>query len=251
MAYRTSRKVALVIGNSDYTRSDNKLIHCTKNATDLSDLLQKIDFDINEIHTNVKRDDEMNIIFRRFANTIEDNDIILFYFSGHGYHIDNVNYLLPIDDKYIKNENDTADFGVNAEHALELLLKKKKSYAMIFILDCSTSYSFKDKSKSGGMIKGINVDSSLGPSVQLICSDNERRSFNNIFSRHLLDNLATENVTIIDIFKHIEELVSRESERKLCPLIINRLQQHQEIYLNEILNCTREFFIQKYFHLLF
>ncbi|CAF1689953.1 unnamed protein product, partial [Adineta ricciae] len=148
-ANKLRRKVALTIGNGDYTRSDNKLTHCTKNAADLSDLLQKIGFDINEIHTNIKRDDEMNIIFQKFANTIEDDDIILFYFSGHGYQIDHVNYLIPIGDKYIENESDIADFGVNAEHALELLLEKKKSYAMIFILDSPTSYSFKDKSESG------------------------------------------------------------------------------------------------------
>ncbi|CAF3941535.1 unnamed protein product [Rotaria sp. Silwood1] len=180
----------------------------------------------------------MNVILRQFANRIEDGDIILFYFSGHGYQIENHNYLIPIGDNQIENEQDIADFSINIQHALQLLVEKNKSYVTIFILDCSTPYYFKNQSITDGNIKGIDIndtDSSIGESIQFICSNNQRHSSKNLFSKYLLDHIATENITIIDIFKHIKVLVYRESNRTQQPLIINQLKQYQKIYLNQII----------------
>ena len=150
MANATHRKVALIIGNDNYSRSKNKLKHSAKNAKTLSDLLQTIDFNVSETHTNIERDDETNVILRNFAGTIEDGDLILFYYSGHGYHIENKDYLIPVGDKHIENDSDIVDFSVNIEHALQLLIEKKRSCVTIFILDCSTPYCLKKEPTTDG-----------------------------------------------------------------------------------------------------
>ena len=150
MANANHRKVALIIGNDNYSRSKNKLKHSAKNAKTLSNLLQTINFNVSETHTNIERDGETNVILRNFAGTIEDGDLILFYYSGHGYHIENKDYLIPVDDKQIENDSDVVDFSVNLEHALQLLAEKNRSCVTIFILDCSTPYCLKKKPTTDG-----------------------------------------------------------------------------------------------------
>ena len=101
-----------------------------------------------------------------------------------------------------------------------------------------------------GTLKGINIynaDSSVEAFIQFICSNNQiqgddhRMHSNNLFSNHLFDNITAENITVIEIFKQIEDIVYRESDRKQRPLIINQLQQHQEIYFNQVITCTKSF----------
>ncbi len=146
----TPRKIALIIGNGNYSQSKNKLKYSAKNAQDLSNLLETIDFDVNASYTDIERDDQMNDILRQFVNRVEDGDLILFYFCGHGYQTENHNYLIPIGDNQIENEHDIVDFSINVQHALQLLVEKNKSYVTIFILNCSTPYYFKNQSITDG-----------------------------------------------------------------------------------------------------
>lgn len=144
------RKIALIIGNGHYTRSSNKLDHSAKKANDLSRLLQSIDFHVKDTYVDVKRGEEMNVILRKFAEKVEDGDLVLFYFSGHAYDVNDTKYLIPTDDNPINSDQDVLDFSVNAQHALDLLTEKNKSYVTIFIMDCSTSYHLKSESTSDG-----------------------------------------------------------------------------------------------------
>ncbi|CAF3308741.1 unnamed protein product, partial [Rotaria sp. Silwood2] len=41
-----------------------------------------------------------------FCKKLIPNDLVLFYFSGHGYHFDGKNYLIPIKDADMEDETD-------------------------------------------------------------------------------------------------------------------------------------------------
>ncbi len=74
------RKYALIIGINDYLCDPLK--YCVNDAEDLSTALRRIGFqitlklncDYNEFHHTIDR----------FAETVQNNDLILFYFSGPG-----------------------------------------------------------------------------------------------------------------------------------------------------------------------
>ncbi|CAF4017200.1 unnamed protein product, partial [Rotaria sordida] len=79
------RKRALVIGNNNYSRSESKLRHCINDANDLTALLEKISF-IVTTHHDLTNAQTVKAI-RDFQNTIADGDLVMFYFSGHGYQV--------------------------------------------------------------------------------------------------------------------------------------------------------------------
>jgi uncharacterized caspase-like protein len=141
------QKLALIIGNDDYNERHNKLTHSIYNANDLSDSLNKIGFDVT-LHTDP--DIQMMKLIRSFAKTINDGDLVLFYFSGHGYQLNGKNYLIPVYDTIIQNETDVEEFAIDVEQIHTLLAERNPSYVTIIILDCCRSYKLKDASTSKG-----------------------------------------------------------------------------------------------------
>jgi uncharacterized caspase-like protein len=142
-----ARKLALIIGNDGYCNSNNRLNHSINNANDLRDALKTIGFNVT-IHTDSKI--QMMKLIQDFAETVNDGDFVLFYFSGHGCQADKKNYLIPIDDTSIEDENYIEDFACNVNNALDRLVKNKPSCITIFIVDCCRPYTLGNASTSNG-----------------------------------------------------------------------------------------------------
>jgi uncharacterized caspase-like protein len=140
------RKLALIIGNSNYSRPDNRLSHSKENARDLSNLLKSIGFNttlVTDLHKH-----EMTTCIIDFSKTIEDGDLVFFYVCGHACHVEGENYLIPIGDDQIETEKDIEDFAINCDRLLQRLVEKNPSYVTILIFDCSKPYLLKRTSKS-------------------------------------------------------------------------------------------------------
>jgi uncharacterized caspase-like protein len=145
------RRLALIIGNNEYSQQKNKLSDPMKNAKNLSDLLKTIGFDITleeNIHGNMMKQ------IKIFAKKTRKNDLVLFYYSGQCRQINNRNYLIPVDDANIEMDS-IQEFGTNADRVLERLVERNivdhaPSYTTIFILDCCRPYELKNESISGG-----------------------------------------------------------------------------------------------------
>ena len=136
------RKLALIIGNENYQRSENELSHSTETIQELSNLLTKIGFRVTT-STNLEKYDMTTEIIS-FSRTIKDGDLVLFYFSGHGYQVNGINYLIPTNDTWIKTDRDVEDFGINFNRMLRRVLEQNSSYVNIFILDCCRPYISND-----------------------------------------------------------------------------------------------------------
>lgn len=141
------RKLALIIGNDNYQRKENRLRTSISGADSLSDLLRTINFKVHTVSNLDKHRMVTEII--DFSKTINDGDLLLVYFSGHGYQVNGQNYLIPIDDERIETNRDVENFGVNVESTLlTRFLKKNPSYVTILILDCCRPYVLRDPSSS-------------------------------------------------------------------------------------------------------
>ena len=87
-----AKRVALVIGNNNYTYS-SQLRNPVKDATDIADSLKVAGFEV-DLQTNLDLV-AMKEAVRNFGNRIQPNDIALFYYSGHGTQVNGRNYLIP------------------------------------------------------------------------------------------------------------------------------------------------------------
>jgi uncharacterized caspase-like protein len=142
------RKLALLIGNNKYEQKENLLLHCVNDADDLTVELEKINFHVITKHNLTKKD--MHTAIKQFKDLVKDGDLVVFFFSGHGRHVNGANYMIPIDDKEITTNEDVVDNAINLDILLERFSDKNSSYATIFILDCCRVYRPDSVPKSKG-----------------------------------------------------------------------------------------------------
>jgi hypothetical protein len=107
------RRVALVIGNADY--KVGQLRNPVNDAEDIAKTLREIGF---TVFTKVNADQrEMEEAVDDFARKIQDGDIALFYFSGHGVQVRGENFLIPVGPSFT-TESDVRFKAVNVGYIL-------------------------------------------------------------------------------------------------------------------------------------
>ena len=88
------KRVALVIGNSDYAHVP-ALANPPNDADDISAALERLGFEIERVSDQSYTDMRQGL--RRFRSEATGADIALVYYAGHGIEIDKQNYLVPVD----------------------------------------------------------------------------------------------------------------------------------------------------------
>jgi len=90
-------RIALVIGNSDYTEITS-LSNPRNDADDVAESLRALGFELygGKVHHNL---DERSLLSRtaNFADTAEGAEIAFLYFAGHGMQFNGDPHLLPVD----------------------------------------------------------------------------------------------------------------------------------------------------------
>ena len=89
------RKVALVIGNTQYKNPSLVLLNPRNDAEDVAAALRSLDFEVLLTVDANKRD--FDIAMTQFARLATGADAALFYYAGHALQYQGRNYLMPID----------------------------------------------------------------------------------------------------------------------------------------------------------
>ncbi|CAF2082792.1 unnamed protein product [Rotaria magnacalcarata] len=234
------RKLALVIGNQSY--STRPLTNSVNDANDLADALRIIGFQVT-LGADCTHQKMVNLI-DDFANKIQDQDLVMFYFAGHGFQYKEQNYLLPVDaDEKTKRETNIKFNSINAQETLESL-SSQTSYVTIFILDCCREYLFDDTSKfRGETSSGSGLHAMTAPGgtlLQFACApgslaaDDGGQDRNGLYTKHLLQQIAVPNQHIDLIFSSVGTEVYKESKGKQMPYHVSSIMIAENIYLNSI-----------------
>ena len=89
------RKVALVVGNTQYKNPSLVLFNPKNDAEDVAAVLRTLDFDVVLTVDASKRD--FDVAMTQFARLATGADAALFYYAGHALQYQGRNYLMPID----------------------------------------------------------------------------------------------------------------------------------------------------------
>jgi hypothetical protein len=92
---KADRRVALVVGNSNYNISTLFLSNPRNDATDVAAALRGVGFEVLQVIDANKRDLDLNMA--KFARLAIDADAALFYYAGHAVQYQGRNFLMPID----------------------------------------------------------------------------------------------------------------------------------------------------------
>jgi WD40 repeat protein len=93
-AHQFNKRLALVIGNANYTQA-GKLNNTLNDANAMAKVLEELGFEVLKV-TDGNYETMKNAIYT-FGDRIQDVNVSIFYYAGHGMEVDGTNYLVPVD----------------------------------------------------------------------------------------------------------------------------------------------------------
>lgn len=125
-------RVALVIGNTEYTNTDFRLRNPTNDADAISDALAAIGFKV----TKAKNLDKIGLkaAIRDFAQRANNADVAFVYYSGHGVELPEDFYLIPTDVRF--TSTDEVYYDATPYFLIERALTHVRGYSVVVLDAC-------------------------------------------------------------------------------------------------------------------
>ena len=127
------RRVALVIGNADY--SDGlQLNNPTNDAYRLAGTLSGLGFKLYKSapQTNLRTRVDFENVISDFISKIQPSDIVFLYYSGHGVQIEGANYLVPTQWRLGLKEQSTQKQRLSKEEIIESLYPMDNFWGLLY-----------------------------------------------------------------------------------------------------------------------
>jgi formylglycine-generating enzyme required for sulfatase activity len=214
----TERRLALVIGNRDYTRADARLQNPVNDAYDVAATLQNLGFEVIK-RTNLDRA-SLETAVDDFAAKLIGYDVGLFYFSGHGMAFQGENYLLPTDAN-LSFENQARSQCVSLRRILDGMEGAQAKISLVLLDACRNNPFKRSWSRSTGGNGLVIPNNPRGSMVAFATregstADDNAGERNGLFTSELLKRLSIPNLGLRDILdRTIEGVESRSSGRQV------------------------------------
>lgn len=161
---------------------------------------------------------------REFVREIQNGDVALFYFSGHGVQVHGDNYLIPVGVS-IASEADVRYKTVPAGYILAEM-DESRNRTNIFILDACRNNPFKSfRSLSKGLTM---MDAPVGTFIAYatapgsVAADGTGR--NSPYAEHLMQAMKLKGMKIEEVFKQVLRDVRKDTGGKQVPWTASSLQ---------------------------
>lgn len=206
---------ALVIGNSHYDYS--QLQNPVNDAKAMTHKLVKMGFHVTQA-TNLDHQ-TMQATVQTFEQSLSGQDVALFYFSGHGAQVKGENFLLPVNNYNIQEDN-LRTKAVMAQNVLDRM-KDANQGMNILILDACRNNPYKGSEKSS--VRGLaRISPPRGALIAFSTAPGgialDGKGTNGLYTTHLLKALdKAQHKRIEDVFMEIRNPVYNKSKRKQEP----------------------------------
>jgi len=213
-------KQALVIGNSEYEYSP--LVNPTSDAGDMAAKLRQMGFAVT-FKTNLDyqtMDIAIHDFGKRLLDTQAKDSVGLFYFAGHGARSSSDNYLLPINNRNIKNESDLQQNALHAKIVLARMEEVNKGMNIIILDACRDNPYSGVRTLSRGLTRmpppvGALIAFATEEGKTAADSD-DSAGRNGLYTKHLLAALeGAEHKRIEDVFMQVRNSVQEDSKRRV------------------------------------
>ena len=204
------RKVLLSIGNCAY-KKEAKLKNCTYDAKEISERLSKLGFDSMCLLDGTLQQVEKAI--DDFSGKLNNSDVAVIYYSGHGMEYRGDNFLIPIDAR-IKSPVDIPYQCYSVQHLIEKLSETDCKLKIIILDACRTNpFNFhKSILVRGGLCPIINAPE--GTIIVFATSPGSVASDGcGCHSPYATAFLQTLNIKSLGLFDFFNEVANNVTER--------------------------------------
>jgi hypothetical protein len=222
MPAHAADRVALVIGNGAYQNA-GALPNPPNDAADVAQALRAIGFDVVEGRDLDKRAMEEKI--QAFSRKLDNADMALFFYAGHGMQVAGRNYLVPVDAK-VERAGDLSFQTIDVTQVLAQM-EAEKRVNLVFLDACrdnpiSRSLARSMGTRSASVGSGLaSIQSGVGTMIayatqpDAVALDGEGR--NSPFTTALLKHVRTPGLDISVVMRRIRADVVTATKSKQVP----------------------------------
>jgi len=214
MPMTAGKRLALVIGNSDY-KSIPKLSNSVNDANEIAKALQVTGFTVSKYENIDLRG--MQDAIRTFGNKLGKNDVGLFYFAGHGVQVKGKNYLIPVGEN-IKKSFEVPSSAIDADLVLATMEDAKNNLNIVILDACRSPFPGEGRSIGRGLAtldaaKGTLIAFSTAPGREAMDGD----GLNSPYTKNLARVLQQSGLSIEQVFKQVRIAVVEETRGVQVP----------------------------------
>jgi len=215
------RRVALVIGNAEYSRSPD-LRNPINDARAMGIRLKQLGFElVGDTHyENITRI-EMARLVRRFTSELGKDDTALLFYAGHGIGAYDTNWMVPTDDRDIQTALDLPDFAISVSSVMERLERRKGGTNIVF-LDACRDNPLPSDTRSSGSNRGLGRMSAPNGTFVAYAADPGQVAFdgegnNGLFTEALMQALDDPERPLYEIMRQVRRHVRKKTSGAQTP----------------------------------
>ena len=238
VACAADKRVALVLGNSEYPKAQ-RLINPKNDAQDIADTLKSLGFEVILRVDADKR--EFTRAMAEFSRAVTDAQVALFFYAGHGMQYQGRNYLMPTDAEL--SDEVSIQYELISLADVQQALDRSRGTRIMVLDACRNnplatqfSRSMTATTRTAGVVRGLApIEQARGTVVAYSTQANEvaedGASRNSPFTKALLEGLKEPGLEIGAMFRKVSARVYEDTKGKQIPeLTISLLS---ELYLNQ------------------
>ena len=213
-----SERVALILGNGNY-RNAPVLPNAPADARAMAGVLRKLGFEVFE---GVDLDRAAtDALIHRFARELDDAEVALFFYSGHGMQVAGENYLVPVDAK-LEHEADL-DFETVPLRRIMSQLERSDRTSLVFLDACRDNpFLRRVASRSTGTRGGLApLQSGVGTLVAYATAPDtvamDGTGDHSPFTTSLLAHIETPGLEVGQLLKKVRADVIADTNRAQVP----------------------------------
>ncbi|GAA4418957.1 hypothetical protein GCM10023187_52890 [Nibrella viscosa] len=219
------RRLALVVGNKNYNRTDARLTNPINDANDMANALELLGFEVI-LKTDLNRVDFEQAV-DQFGERLKHYDVGLFYYSGHGLQAQGENYLVPVD-AVIRSEPQIRYHCMDLGRVLAAMEGSNAS-TNIVLLDACRNNPYKKSWSKGGLAEGLTIPRNPPGTIVVFATsensvaDDNTGERNGLFTAKLLKNIRQPNRSLSQILAETRRGVYTRSNKQQVPADYNKL----------------------------
>jgi uncharacterized caspase-like protein len=222
------KRVALVIGNSDY-QNVAPLGNPVNDAAAMTTTFKGAGFDLVVSRRDLKMP-EMRRVLRDFADQARDADVAVVYYAGHGIEVEGINYLIPVD-AVLERDTDIYDEAFSLDRVLVTIEPAKQ--LRLVILDACRDNPFARTMKrtvgSRAIGRGLAKVEPSSPNTLIAFASkagstaSDGDSENSPFTAALVKHIATPGLDLRKAFGFVRDDVLRSTNNRQEPYVYGSL----------------------------
>ena len=240
MTEAEAKRLALVIGNSDYS-GVTPLKNASRDATDVAASLDKLGFEVTLL-TDVSSVGFWDRV-EAFAEEAKTAESTVFFYSGHAFQLNGANYLVPVDAKLDSRESIRTETW-NLDGIIARLQDRKRQ-TLIFLDACRNDPLPKSVRGSETPVDGLaRLQTGVGTFVAFatapgaVTYDGAGDAPNSPFTTALLENIETPGISVSDMMINVRNNVEERTFRRQTPWDQSSLRE--QFYFNPAVETKQE-----------